>query len=57
MRKGQNQCAIAFVLGAQGEELGFCPKGAQFLSLGTSFGLAGVLPGGAPSPSGGPDSL
>ena len=57
MRKDQNRCAIAFILGARGEELGFCPKGTHFLSPWTSFGSVGVLLGGAPSSSGGPDSL
>ena len=35
----------------------FCPKATLFLSLGTSFGSVGVLPGSAPSPPGGPDSV
>ena len=45
-------CAIAIGLGARGEKLGFSTKTTRFCSL----GLAGVLPGGAPLPLGGPDS-
>lgn len=57
IRKGRNRCAIAFGLGARGEELGFCTKGTWFLSLRTSFGSTRVLLGGARSSFGGPDSF
>lgn len=48
MKKGQNECAIAFGIEAQGEELGFRPKITLFLSLRTSLGPVGVLPSTAP---------
>ena len=57
MRKSQNGRAIAFGLGAQGEELDFSPKVTLFLSSKTSLGPVGVLPSSAPPQRGGFDSF
>lgn len=51
------QCAIAFGLGACGEELGFSPKVTLFFSPRTLIGPTGVLPTNSPLPQGGLDSF
>lgn len=53
----QKKCAIAFGLGACGEELGFSPKVTLFFSPRTSIGPTGVLPTNSPLPQGGLDSF